>query len=186
GRRLEKQTVQQNVDSIINYTKIIKSDGVKLMVLAPLVKNRKGTYEELFSRFLSQGYVRVRVDNQVYSLEEEIKLDKFVKHNIELVIDRVSIKNTFESDEEKEEFVKRLTDSIELALNLGSGEILINLVDFESYINENSSLKETLRIRDNGDIFYSEKLVDPETGESFPEIEPHSFSFISPFGACPV
>ena len=186
GRRLEKQTVQQIVDSILNYTKIIKSDGVKLMVLAPLVKNRKGTYEELFSRFLSQGYVRVRVDNQVYSLEEEIKLDKFVKHNIELVIDRVSIKNTFESDEEKEEFVKRLTDSIELALNLGSGEILINLVDFESYINENSSLKETLRIRDNGDIFYSEKLVDPETGESFPEIEPHSFSFNSPFGACPV
>src|SRR5690606_36064308 len=93
GRRLEKQTVQQIVDSILNYTKIIKSDGVKLMVLAPLVKNRKGTYEELFSRFLSQGYVRVRVDNQVYSLEEEIKLDKFVKHNIELVIDRVSIKN---------------------------------------------------------------------------------------------
>ncbi len=171
GRRLEKQTVQQIVDQILNFPTSHKSEEVKILVLAPLVKNRKGTYEELFTRFLSQGYVRVRVDGHVYSLEEEIKLDKFVKHNIELVVDRLAIKPDSKADEA---FVKRLTDSIEMSLNLGDGEVLINIVDD----------KDDKASKAN-DIFYSEKLVDPETGISFPEIEPHSFSFNSPFGACP-
>jgi excinuclease ABC subunit A len=181
GRRLEKQSVQQIVDSILQYPNILKLDEVKILLLAPLVKNRKGTYEELFARFLSQGYVRVRVDNQVYSLEEDIKLDKFVKHNIELVVDRMSVKSTFKDEDEQKNFIKRLTDSVELALNLGDGETLINLVDFT-----HSNTETKLAIRENNDIFYSEKLVDPDSGQSFPEVEPHSFSFNSPFGACPV
>lgn len=181
GRRLEKQTVQQIVDSILSYPKQTDHD-VKILLLAPLIKNRKGTYEELFSRFLSQGYVRVRVDGNVYSLEEEIKLDKFVKHNIELVVDRLSIKGSFENETDEKEFMKRLTDSIELALNLGEGEVLINLVDPK----DAEALKKLPGLKSNGDIFYSEKLVDPETGESYAEVEPHSFSFNSPFGACPV
>ncbi len=178
ARRLEKQTVQQIVDNIINYPAKFSLDEVKVILLAPLIKNRKGTYEELFTRFLSQGYVRVRVDGEVFNLEEEIKLDKFVKHNIELVIDRLVVKKDSKDDKE---FMKRVTDSIELAVNLGNGEILVNLVDAKDIKD-----KKSIRIEKNGDIFYSEKLVDPETGESFPEVEPHSFSFNSPFGACPV
>jgi len=177
GRRLEKQSAQQIVDGILDYpTKT--NDETKIILLSPLIKNRKGTYEELFTRFLAQGYVRVRVDGNVYNLEEDIKLDKFVKHNIELVIDRLVIKKDSKDDKD---LVKRLTDSIELALNLGEGEVLVNLVDYEK-------LKEIKfsNLRTNGDIFYSEKLVDPDSGESFPEIEPHSFSFNSPFGACPI
>jgi excinuclease ABC subunit A len=194
GRRLEKQTVQQIVDSILSYPEILnykseiqnKSEAlnpndqnIKVLILAPLIKSRKGTYEELFSRFLAQGYVRVRVDGNVYSLEEEIKLDRYVKHNIELVVDRIVIKPESKDDPD---FVKRLTDSIELALNLGDGEVLINLVDKDTFSEE---LLLKLHVNSAGDIFNSEKLVDPETGESFPEIEPHSFSFNSPFGACP-
>ncbi len=177
GRRLEKQTVQQIVDDILNYYMRFTSpqpspkgegdlSSIKIIVLAPLIKNRKGTYEELFSRFLSQGFVRVRVDGNVYSLEEEIKLDKFKKHNIELVIDRLVIDKNSKDDSE---LLKRLTDSIELSINLGDGEVLVNLPDGQS-----------------DDVFYSEKLVDPESGQSFSEIEPHTFSFNSPFGACPV
>jgi excinuclease ABC subunit A len=177
GRRLEKQTVQQIVDSILQYPEQAKTE-VKVLILAPLIKNRKGTYEELFTRFLSQGYVRIRVDGQVYSLEEDIKLDKFVKHSIELVVDRISVKLDSSGDKE---FIKRLTDSVELAINLGAGELLVNIIDADKI---SESLKS--RMNKSGDIFYSEKLVDPETGESFPEIEPHSFSFNSPFGACPV
>lgn len=175
GRRLQKQTVQQIVDSILDFPNKVASEEIKILILAPLIKNRKGTYEELFSRFLSQGYVRVRVDGSVYNLEEEIKLDKFVKHNIELVVDRLTVKD------KSEEFVKRLTDSIELAVNLGDGEVLINFVDSKSL-----KLDHIAGIRESGDVFYSEKLVDPDSGVSFPEVEPHSFSFNSPFGACPV
>lgn len=182
GRRLEKQTVQQIVDNILDYNSTFNfPDDIKIILLSPLVKNRKGTYEELFSRFLAQGYSRVRVDGQVFGLEEDIKLDKFVKHNIELVVDRLVIKSDSKADED---FLKRLTDSIELAINLGEGEILVNLVDFEN-LKEKINL-EKAKLRGNGDIFYSENLVDPESGESFAEIEPHSFSFNSPFGACPV
>lgn len=179
GRRLEKQTVQQIVDDVLSYSKKFKVNSeLKILVLSPLIKGRKGTYEELFTRFLGQGYSRVRVDNQVYSLEEDIKLDKFVKHNIDLVVDRLVIKQDSESDLE---LIKRLTDSVELSLNLGNGELYINLVDKAQI-----DLEKNIRVRENGDIFYSEKLVDPESGDSFPEIEPHTFSFNSPFGACPV
>jgi excinuclease ABC subunit A len=176
GHRLEKQTVQQIVDKVKDYPQTLEEEEVKIIILSPLIRNRKGTYEELFSRFLSQGYVRIRVDGNVYSLEEEIKLDKYVKHNIELVVDRLVVKKDSTTDES---FIKRLTDSIELAINLGDGEVLINLVDAAELKKKNN-----INIKQNGDVFFSEKLVDPETGESFPEIEPHSFSFNSPFGAC--
>lgn len=164
AKRLSKQSVSQIVDSIWTFNEKYKSDEVKIQVLAPVVKARKGTYEELFQRFLSQGFVRVRVDGQVYSLEEEITLDKFKKHDIDVIIDRLAITKEKSGDPE---FIKRVTDSVELALNLGERELLINLID------------------QNEDLFYSEKLVDPDSGLSFPEIEPHSFSFNSPHGACP-
>jgi len=186
GRRLEKQTVQQIVDDVLGFYEKFNKDltdkkEIKILILSPLIKARKGTYEELFTRFLGQGYARVRVDDQVYSLEEDIKLDKFVKHNIELVVDRLVVKEDSKTDPE---LLKRLTDSIELSLNLGNGEVYINLVDAKD-LNKHIETA-AVRVEDNGDIFYSEKLVDPESGQSFPEIEPHTFSFNSPFGACPV
>ena len=164
GKRLQSQTVQQIVDNILNFPNKFQLEEVKILILAPIIKNRKGTYEELFSRLLSQGYLRVRVDGQVYSLEEDIQLDKYVIHNIEVVVDRLIIDKKKIDDSD---YLKRLTDSIELALNLGGRELLVGLLD-----------KKT-------DIFFSEKLMDPETGESFAQIEPHTFSFNSPFGACP-
>ncbi len=179
GKRLKSQTVQEIVDAILALphrkpkdkkegkgaaeAKTL-SDEVKIMLLAPLVKDRKGTYEELFERYLAQGFVRARVDGQVYQLEEKIKLDRYVKHNIELVVDRLIIKP---DTKQNAEAVKRLTDSVEITLNLGEREMLVNLLD------------------EKEDVFFSERLVDPATGQSFAEIEPHSFSFNSPHGACP-
>lgn len=162
GALLSSQTVQQIVDRVVDLPK--SKDKIKIQILAPIIKNRKGTYEELFQRLLSQGYLRVRVDGMNYSLEEDIQLDRYKKHTIEVVVDRLVLTQSKVQDED---FIKRITDSIELALNLANKELYINLLD------------------KNEDIFFSEKLVDPETGESFPEVEPHTFSFNSPFGACP-
>lgn len=164
GKRLESQTVSQIVDRILNLNKTLAQDDVKILVLAPVVKNRKGTYEELFQRLLTQGYLRVRVDQMTYNLEEDISLDRYKTHNIEVVVDRLVVNLEKAKDPE---FQKRLTDSVELALNLGNREMYVNILDKKE------------------DLFFSEKLVDPDTGESFPEIEPHTFSFNSPFGACP-
>lgn len=164
GHRLQSQSAQQIVDNVLNFPIKYKLDELKVLVLSPIIKQRKGTYDELFQRLLSQGYIRVRVDGEIFSLEEDIKLDRYVVHNIDVVIDRLVINKASKEDKA---FIKRLTDSIESALNLGGREIFINLAD------------------KNEDIFYSEKLVDPETGESFPQVEPHTFSFNSPYGACP-
>lgn len=164
GNRLKSQTVQQIVDRILTFPQEFSSDEIKILVLAPIIKARKGTYEELFQRLLNQGYLRIRVDGEIYSLEEDIKLDRYKIHNIDLVVDRLIVKSSQQTDKE---FIKRLTDSVELALNVGNRELYINLLEKKD------------------DIFFSEKLVDPDTGESFPEVEPHTFSFNSPFGACP-
>jgi excinuclease ABC subunit A len=174
GKRLKSQTVQEIVDAILKHVKQGKQEKAKIIVLAPVVKNRKGTYEELFSRFLAQGFARARVDGNYFSLEENIKLKRYEKHNIEIVIDRlITDPNAQEKDSQKQqEFIKRLTDSVEAALNLANGELLIN---FPGKHEDKDKNKE---------VFFSENLVDPETGESFPQIEPHSFSFNSPYGAC--
>jgi len=164
GDRLAKQTVQQIVDAVLQFPLKYNQEAVKIQVLAPLVKGRKGSYEELFERLTAQGFVRVRVDGSIFALEEDITLDKQKKHSIALVVDRLVVETEKTSDPE---FIKRLTDSVELALTLAERELLINLVDT------------------NEDVFFSEKLVDPASGQSFPEIEPHSFSFNSPHGACP-
>lgn len=188
GRRLERQTVQQIVDTILSLPKNTKDfEDLKIMILAPVVKNRKGTYEELFTRFLTQGYIRARVDGHMYNLEEEIKLDKFVKHNIEIVLDRLVLS---EKNLKDLEFIKRITDSIELALTLGEQEVIITInpkkeLDEQTLNNFNAKKIDSTTKEDWYDIFFSEKFVDPENGESFPEVEPHTFSFNSPHGACP-
>ncbi|MBN2015569.1 excinuclease ABC subunit UvrA [Candidatus Dojkabacteria bacterium] len=164
GRRVSSQSVQDIVDSILRFRG-------KILILAPVVKKRKGTYEELFQRLFSKGYVRVRVDEEVHNLEEDIKLERYKLHNIEVVIDRLIIDNDSRKDKE---LLKRLTDSVESALNLGEGEIIVNQLPGKSN-------KRT----EKSDILYSENFSCPACDISFEEIEPHTFSFNSPYGACP-
>jgi len=154
GIEIKSQTVDQIVDNIIGV-----EDGSKIMVLAPVVRSRKGEHQQLFIRIKKEGFVRVRVDGEIYLLEEdEIKLDKNFKHTIEIVVDRIVIKDDIEG---------RLSESVELAIEHGDG--LVNIFNID---NEEEKL-------------YSTKLSCPEHGVSLAELEPRTFSFNSPYGACP-
>ncbi len=153
GRSIERQTVQQIVDAILSLP-----DGSKIQVLAPVVRGRKGEYKEVFKQFRKEGYVRVRVDGDICSLEDDIILDKNKKHNIELVVDRLVV---------KKEIQKRLTDSVELALKQAAGMVLIN---------ETENKKDRL---------FSEHFACVHCNISYEDLAPRMFSFNSPFGACP-
>lgn len=152
GREIKKQTVDQMVDHIMGM-----SERTKIQILAPVVRGRKGTHAKLFEQARKSGYVRVLADGNLYELNEEIKLDKNIKHNIEIVIDRLIVKQGIE---------KRLTDSIETALNLAEGRLVVDTMD-GNYMN------------------FSQSFACPDCGISIDEIEPRSFSFNNPFGACP-
>lgn len=152
GKEVYKQTVDQMVDAIMELP-----ERTKFQVLAPVVRGRKGTHEKLFESMKKSGYVRVNVDGNTYDLEEEIKLDKNIKHNIEVVVDRVAIKDGIQT---------RLADSIEAALKLAGGLLIIDVTDGER-------------------MNFSESFSCPDCGISIGEIEPRSFSFNNPFGACP-
>jgi len=152
GREILPQTSQQIVEQVLNFP-----EGFKIQVLAPLVRGRKGVYRELFQRARQEGYVRVRVDGKIYGLEEDVRLDKNKKHNIEVVVDRLVI---------RPEVKTRLTDSIETALKLAQGMVLI----------DSPGEKSTL---------FSIHNACPHCGISMGEISPRSFSFNSPYGACP-
>jgi excinuclease ABC subunit A len=152
GREVEKQTVQQIVDTIVSWPQ-----ETKIQILSPVVRGRKGEYKELLKQFQKDGFVRVRVDGHIYSLDEDISIDKNKKHDIELVVDRLVI---------QKEIHKRLTDSVELALKHGAGLIFVH------------------KIKTNEDIMFSEQLACAHDNISFEEPEPRTFSFNSPFGAC--
>jgi excinuclease ABC subunit A len=152
GKPISKQTVDQMVDAIMALP-----ERTKLQLLAPVVRGRKGTHEKLFERAKKSGYVRVNVDGNVYDLSEEITLDKNIKHNIEIVVDRLVVKEGIE---------KRLTDSIEAVLKLADGLMIVDVIDGER-------------------INFSEGFSCPDCGISIDEVEPRSFSFNNPFGACP-
>lgn len=152
GKEIKRQTVDQMVDVIMALP-----ERMKIQLLAPVVRGRKGEHEKLFTRARKSGYVRVIVDGNQYELEEEIKLDKNIKHNIEIVVDRLVIKEGIE---------KRLTDSIENVLKLANGLLIVDVIG-----------QEPLR--------FSESFSCPDCGISIDEIEPRSFSFNNPFGACP-
>lgn len=198
GRPIESQTVQEIVDKVFELP-ATSDGGTRILVLAPVVKNRKGEYEDLFLNLSNKGFARVRVDGEIRNLEEEIKLEKTKKHSIEIVVDRLSIpgianppeanskqkmmvlENTdmvseesidyqargFDSEEEFKAFRQRVTDSVETALRYGEGEMIVNVYD------------------NSKDILFSENLVCKHDGISYPQIEPHTFSFNSPHGACP-
>ena len=153
GRPVEKQTVQQIVDTILAWP-----EGTRLQVLAPVIRGRKGEYREVFSQFRKEGFVRVRADGQNYSLDDEINLEKNKKHNIELVVDRLIVNGKIH---------KRLTESVELALKQADGLLYVNRLDT------------------GDDVLFSEHFACAHCGISFEEPAPRSFSFNSPYGACP-
>lgn len=152
GREIRKQTVDQMVDHIMGLP-----ERTRIQLLAPVVRGRKGTHAKLLEQARKSGYVRVQIDGNLYELSEEIKLDKNIKHNIEIVVDRLIVKEGIE---------KRLTDSIETVLNLAEGKLVVDTMD-------------------GNQINFSQNFACPDCGISIEEIEPRSFSFNNPFGACP-
>jgi len=153
GKEIKKQTVDQMVDEIMQLP-----ERTRIQLLAPVVRGRKGTHVKVLEQAKKSGYVRVSVDGNVYDLAEEITLDKNIKHNIEIVVDRLVIKEGIE---------KRLADSIENVLKLADGLMIVDVIDGEN-------------------INFSESFACPDCGVSIAEIEPRNFSFNNPFGACPV
>ena len=152
GREISKQTVDQMVDQIMALP-----ERTKIQLLAPIVRGRKGTHAKLFDRAKKSGYVRVRVDGSMYELSEDITLDKNIKHNIEIIVDRLVVKPGIE---------KRLTDSVESVLHLAEGLLIVDVIGGEP-------------------MNFSQSFSCPDCGISIEEIEPRSFSFNNPFGACP-
>jgi len=163
GREVVRQSSQEIVDAVAELP-----EKSKLLILAPIIRGRKGTYQAVFDEIRKAGFIRVRVDGQVRSLEEEIELDRYKIHNIEAVVDRVVVQKA-EEETEKKAFISRLADSVETALKFGEGYIIV----------------QNLSADPAEDIFFSESLACPEHGVSLPEIEPRNFSFNTPHGACP-
>ena len=153
GREIKKQSVDQMVDQIMALP-----EGTRVQLLAPVVRGRKGQHVKLLESAKRSGYVRVRIDGNLYDLSEEISLDKNKKHNIEIVVDRLKVKEGIE---------KRLTDSVETVLNLAEGLLLVDVIGGEA-------------------MLLSQSFSCPDCGISVDEIEPRSFSFNNPYGACPV
>jgi excinuclease ABC subunit A len=161
GREVVKQSAQEIVDKVAGL-----ENGTRILILAPLVRGRKGTYQAVFEEIRKAGFARARVDGTVHSLDDEIELDRYKQHTIEAVVDRLVIVKEGDK-EEKKAALTRLTDSIETALKFGEGYITVNLVDTKE------------------DIAFSEHLACPEHGVSINEVEPRTFSFNTPQGACP-
>ncbi len=152
GREISRQTVDQMVDQVMEL-----GEGTRIQLLAPVVRGRKGEHEKVLERAKRSGYVRVRIDGNLYELTEEIKLEKNIKHNIEIVVDRLVVKEGIE---------RRLSDSIENVLNLAEGLLIVDVIDGET-------------------LTFSQSFSCPDCGISISEVEPRSFSFNNPFGACP-
>jgi excinuclease ABC subunit A len=166
GRQVGKQTAQQIVDSILSLP-----EGSRILVLAPLVQNRKGEYRELLGDVQKRGFARVRVDGMIHQLTERLVLDKKLKHDIELVVDRLVVKDGIRS---------RLTDSVETALREGKGTLVVAEADKEQKVGPGDP--EEYKKHDR---FYSELNACHACGLSFGELAPQSFSFNSPVGSCP-
>lgn len=153
GKEISKQTVDQMVDAVLKLP-----EGTKIQLLAPVVRGKKGRHEKVLERAAKSGYVRARVDGNLYELSEEITLDKNIKHNIEIIVDRLVV---------KEGINKRLTDSLETVMSLTDGLVYVDVIDGEQ-------------------LSFSQSFSCPDCEVSIDEIEPRSFSFNNPFGACPV
>ena len=182
AREVVKQSAQEIVDKIEKLP-----DGTRVLILSPLVRARKGTYQAVFEEIRKAGFTRVRVDGSVSSLDEEIELDRYKQHTIEAVVDRLVI-SKLDNKEEKKAARTRLTESVETALKFGEGYVTVNLVDGQD--GQRSKVKgqgDDLRLStfDSDDLQFSEHLACPEHGVSITEVEPRTFSFNTPQGACP-
>jgi excinuclease ABC subunit A len=162
GKEVRRQSAQEIVESIEEL-----DEGTRILILAPIIRGRKGTHLSVLEEIRRSGFVRARIDNQVRSIEEEIELDRYKNHTIEVVVDRLIVKNG--KDEDSATFRSRLTDSVEIALKWGNGTIIVADVSAKTSI----------------DIPFSEFLACPEHGTTLSEIEPRTFSFNTPHGACP-
>lgn len=159
GKPVQRQTVQQIVDAVLSMPQ-----GTKIQVLAPIIRGRKGEYREVFEEARRDGFVRVRVDNAVFDLATDIKLDKNKKHNIEIIVDRLIVDAKIHG---------RLADSLETALGIASGIVLIDVLNGQTD-------------RQPEELLFSEHFACVECGISYEELSPRMFSFNSPYGACPV
>ncbi len=165
GREIHKQTVDQMADAIMELP-----EGSRIQLLAPVVRGRKGEHVKLLESAKKSGYVRARIDGIVYDLDEEIKLEKNIKHNIDIVVDRLVVKDGIQS---------RLVDSIENILNQAEGLMTVEVVSLPEGAEKISLIDE------NNEIHFSSNFACPDCGVSIGEIEPRNFSFNNPFGACP-
>ncbi len=156
GKPIQKQSGQEIVQQILNWP-----DGTQLMLLAPLIRGKKGEYRDIGNKAAKAGFSRIRVNGKVQEVEEKIKLDKYKIHHIEVVVDRLTIKSNIK---------KRLTDSVETTLKIGNGIAIVSIVQDKEK---------------NEDRVFSENFACIDCETSIPEIEPRTFSFNSPFGACP-
>ncbi|NLX61453.1 MAG: excinuclease ABC subunit UvrA, partial [Tissierellia bacterium] len=152
GKKISSQTVDQMVDKIMEL-----EDGTRIQILAPVVRGKKGEHKNLIENIRKEGYIRIIVDGQMYEVTDDIKLEKNKKHTIEIVVDRVVVKEGIEG---------RLTDSLEAALKLADGLVIVDIIGGES-------------------IMFSQKLACPDCGIAMEELSPRMFSFNSPYGACP-
>lgn len=164
NRVVTRQSAQEIVDAVENLP-----EGSKLMILAPMVRGRKGIHQAVLDEIQKAGFVRARIDGNIYELDQEINLDRYKNHTIEAVVDRLILRHN-DDKSEAEYFRSRLTDSIETALRFGDGYMVI---------------QDVTDPQEPRDLYFSEHLACPEHGVSLPEIEPRTFSFNTPHGACP-
>ena len=167
GLEITRSTKEKIVEEVLS--KFIGTSPIRIMVIAPIVKGRKGEYQDLFKDLKKRGIQRVRIDEHVYSLDEDFVLIKTNKHTIEAIIDRVTVDKNVDK--------QRLSESIEQGLALGSGEVIISKINDKGFTIPDKP-------REMEDTLFSEKFVCPNCGQSFSEMEPRLFSFNSPFGAC--
>ena len=179
GRQVTKQSAQEIVDAIETLP-----PGTRFLVLAPLIRGRKGTHQAVFEEIRKAGFTRARVDGLVYSLEEEIPLDRYKLHTIEAVVDRLIIPQG-EENEDRTTFRSRLTDSVETALKFGEGYLTVQVIPTASPARFPDPSADSAGEPAPYDWHFSEHLACPEHGVSLPEIEPRTFSFNTPHGACP-
>ena len=169
GKKIEKQSIDQIIDKILTLP-----ENTRIQILAPIVRGRKGEYKKELENFRKEGFVRVRVDGEIYDLSDEINIDKNKKHEIELVVDRIVI---------REDIRSRITESVETALKNANNMVVISVVPKEDM--DLSSFGGIKREDGTTEILFSCNYACPDCGFSFPELTPRMFSFNNPFGACP-
>jgi excinuclease ABC subunit A len=188
GREVTKQSAQEIVDAVQ-----VLPEGTRILVLSPVVRGRKGTYQAIFEEIRKAGFARARVDGAIHSLDDEISLDRYKIHTIEAIVDRLVVTGSG-SEEERAANLTRLTDSVETALKFGDGYVTVSILENrekgaarseQGVQSSDAAPSSTIPNSPLSDLHFSEHLACPEHGVSIPEIEPRTFSFNTPHGACP-